>query len=175
MAQSCTARSSGSMTIPRHCSWVRPPERARVAAATSDGRVLVRVSDIATHTVRPAEPSWARTISNRRPLVCKAAAKRPHGLVGLPRCRYVQVMSPRCVAASTASRLVVARLGTLWAHRGWPLRELQRSTCRVEALARLHASVAIPATASRVSDTELRLHDSCYTLCVTEIPVTRIV
>jgi hypothetical protein len=27
-------------------------------------------------------------------------------------------MSPRCVAASTASRLVVARLGTLWAHRG---------------------------------------------------------
>jgi len=34
----CTARSSGSMTILRHYSWVgaRPPERAmRVAAATS--------------------------------------------------------------------------------------------------------------------------------------------
>jgi hypothetical protein len=61
---------------------------------------------------------WARTVSNRRPLVCKAAAKHPHSLVGLPRCRYVQVMSPRYVAASTASRLVVARLGTLWAHRG---------------------------------------------------------
>src|SRR3954465_8274025 len=31
---------------------------------------------------------------------------------------HVQVMSPGCVAASIASRLVVARLGTLWAHRG---------------------------------------------------------
>jgi hypothetical protein len=49
MAQSCTARLSGSMTIPRHCSWMRPPAHARrVAAVTSDGRVLVGVSDLAT-------------------------------------------------------------------------------------------------------------------------------
>ena len=81
MAQSCTARSSGSMTIPRHCSWGAPARTGeRVAAATSDGRVLVGVSDLATYTVRPAEPSWARTISNRRPLVCKAAFQRPHRL-----------------------------------------------------------------------------------------------
>jgi hypothetical protein len=74
----------------------------------------------------------------------------------------------RCVHRS---RLVVARLGTLWAHRGWPLRELQRSTCRVHdrstrPIARFSCD---PGDGLSGSDTELRLHDSCYTLCVTEI------
>lgn len=30
---------------------------------------------------------WARTVSNRRALVCKAATQRPRGLNGSPRCR----------------------------------------------------------------------------------------
>ena len=123
MAPTRTARSSRiDDDPPTLFVGARRPERARrLAVATSDGRGLGRVlvHRLATHTVGPAEHSWARgTISNRRLLVCKAAAKHPHGLVGLPRGLYVQVMSPRCVAASTASRLVVARLGTLWAHRG---------------------------------------------------------
>ena len=39
----------------------------------------------------------------------------------------------------------------------------------IEALARLRASVATPGDGLSGSDTELRLQDSCYTLCVTKI------
>jgi hypothetical protein len=103
MAQSCTARSSGLITIPRHCSWVRPPERARrVAAATSDA-------------VRPAEPSWARTVSNRRLLVCKSEPDCPPRFTrchSVLECRVQRLVR---VTLSTDCRAVFARLGTLLA------------------------------------------------------------
>jgi hypothetical protein len=138
MAQSCTARSSGSMTIPRHCSWVRPPERARrVAAATSDGRVLVGVSDMATYTLRPAETSWARTISNRRPLVCKATGtcEPVPGGVG-----YVQLSSGSRVHPVRCVQPVRPCLGTL---ANAPLTRDRRpkrhaGTCRLPARQSFH-------------------------------------
>jgi len=81
----------------RLCHYIHTPPTHRWHSVSGGGRGRYRTAD-----------RWC----------VKAAAKHPHGLVGLPGGLYVQVMSPRCVAASTASRLVVARLGTLWAHRG---------------------------------------------------------
>jgi len=73
------------------------------------GGVLVGASDLATYTVGPAEHSWARTISNRRLLVCKAAVKASawsHSAALIPICRghesqmcpHVQRFTARCCA-----------------------------------------------------------------------------
>jgi hypothetical protein len=105
MTQSCTARSSGSMTIPdivRGCTRPNAPggwPRLRRKGGSRSG-----VSNIATYTVRPAEPSWARTISNRRLLVSKAEPGCPprftrcHSVLECPVQRLLRVHSvPRIV------------------------------------------------------------------------------
>src|SRR6476469_10178900 len=107
----------GSRGLPEHA--IVKPRRAFKASFVTP--VVLRPRAYRRPSTRPCTRSavvGARTVSNRRPLVCKCPAKHPRGLVELPRGLCVQVMSPRCVAASTASRLVVARLGTVGAHRG---------------------------------------------------------
>ena len=83
-----------------------------------DRSAVTAIKENLLKPTRRRSDRWARTVSNRRPLVCKAAVQRLHRLSECQWCRYVLVANPSCVTASTASRLVVARLGTFLAHAG---------------------------------------------------------